>query len=323
MYMLEYNGASASRGMALLDELQTCRQSLQVLGPLIESLAQSHKSAADIAAAARAARAEGVALAPLVDKAMVTWSLSESASISAWDKYATALSHAVGGGMHGLAEEVAKDLQVNQVARTVVELCRIGGNGEEMATNVANFRLVVEKTNATYLMSEELKSDLANVHTICSLSIESSDDFFGQAEKAKADILANKSGVLHKALSVLPSGIFLLSRASAILQQRAQDKFVSSIIDNIMESFSTLSATDECFTEGKLCIPVTDKWADLHQRVFAVLATASAQCKEKNKEVLATTAAGQSSLYRSIEGGFISALTGPFSAVAKEVLAFC
>ena len=33
MYTLEYNGASASRGMALLDELQTRRQSLQVLGP--------------------------------------------------------------------------------------------------------------------------------------------------------------------------------------------------------------------------------------------------------------------------------------------------
>ena len=322
MYTLEYNGASASRGMALLDELQTCRQSLQVLGPLVESLTQSDKSAADLAAAARAARAEGVALAPLVDKALVTRSLSEAASSSAWDKYATALSHAVGGGMHGLAEEVAKDLQVNQVARTVVELCRIGGNDEEMATNVANFRLFVEKTNATDLLSEELKSDVAKVHTICSLSIESSDDLFGQAEKAKADILANKSGVLHKALSVLPSGIFLLSRASAILQQRVQDKFVSSSLDKIMESFSTLSATDECFTEGKLCIPAKDKWADLHQRVLAVLANASAQCKEKNKEVLANIAAGQSSLYRSIEGGFISALTGPFSAVTKEVLAF-
>lgn len=167
-------------------------------------------------------------------------------------------------------------------------MCRVTGDQATMEKHLESLKLFMGQLARVRFLREEFQDEVKRLALITALTEDMGESEIKECESALHDVTNNKAGVFYKALTMLPTGMRVIGRASVFFEQLAKDRTFEIELTSLQAHCESLKTVHDsaCLRNGRLHMPASELWAELNTRLANVTANTSAKFKSAHKEVL-------------------------------------
>ena len=300
IYTSDYSGGAAvSRGMNILEQLQTAQRDMQLLKYLIvcykPASDKEKKKASEFGEALAAVRQVEVKVGSLFDEELFRMSFNEAAEDSRWDACKACIMETDNAMIMKLDTSRRSEVANSLLVEVVVSFCRVAEEAKFDDTHNKFLKYVKMMEPEVSKMRLACADDWSRLLLVLAVNEDTSEDDMLIADRARTELNNNRSGIFFKALAILPMGRIVMRRMANVSDQLARDKQMKQEIIALQKVPRSLPEGD-LIAAGFLMVPRADRWSDCYVKLSNILANASVNFQGSHRCVLAQFDADQKQL---------------------------
>lgn len=213
-------------------------------------------------------------------------------------------------------------LECKLVTQQIIDICRVTGDEAVMKEKVKHMETFLEHRSQLDFVST-VKKDVEQLFRLLQLS---SKPFLEdtEADELNGIKVTMDKGPFSKALSLFPTGVFIMGMVGATLDQHSKDTRIrreASQLDALAKSLVLLTP-EACEQDSVLKLPVgfSEGWKALHCKLTDCETNGTDHCKEQIIDIVTEAKEKQNQLVLVIERVFINWADNLGKKIVMEVL---